>query len=268
MCCSLSLFQLKHNTEHVYSSLTHLSMIDRMSSPPLIVFGHSLGAILAYELARRLASSSPRVLRVSHLIISASNNPSIVTAIAKANTGSRLPPGTRKYHTLSDDALIEVIVSMGNAREGVDTSFLRSVLPLLKADFTALETYDIRAAENRMVLDCPISLFGGGVDPDVCVDSLEGWRLATTASVSLQVNDCGDWCVYVCMCVCACATATPCDDACAVIMCVSDLPTARSSVPNRPRGQAHDAGAHQERHPGRHHVRLKYCQWQWRQRVR
>jgi surfactin synthase thioesterase subunit len=125
---------------------------------PLAFFGHSMGAVLAFEVARRLP---PQVLFAS---------------------GRRAPSRVREetVHLRDDDGLVAEILALSGTDSRVldDQELLRMVLPAIRADYTAIETY-------RMVpgplLDCPIEVLLGVDDPKVTEDEALAWAQHTTA---------------------------------------------------------------------------------------
>lgn len=131
---------------------------------PFAIFGHSLGALVAFELCRVLQSDNK--VSPSCLIVSGSRQPHASFADADVHG---LPDGEfldclhDRYHAIPD------IVRQN--RELADI-----VLPALRADFELLETY--RLAETSR-LTCPIVALGGTMDQTVSPAELEGWSRHT-----------------------------------------------------------------------------------------
>ncbi len=139
---------------------------------PFMFFGHSMGAVLACETAHALARrQAPMPL---HLIVS-----------------GRRPPGMpgmeAPIHRLPDDAFIAAV---GDRYGAIPAELIREpevmalMLPGLRADFTALETFQ---PGPRAPLDCPISVFGGVHDRLAPRAHLEAWRGQTTGPVRLRL---------------------------------------------------------------------------------
>jgi surfactin synthase thioesterase subunit len=127
---------------------------------PLALFGHSMGAIVAFELARALGRD------VVHLIASGSAGPS-------------LPRGGRGLHQLPHDELVAELERLGGTPEEVlqNRELLDLLVPRLRADLTASETYRRRPAP---LLACPITVLGGRDDRAVSGASLAAWADETT----------------------------------------------------------------------------------------
>jgi medium-chain acyl-[acyl-carrier-protein] hydrolase len=137
--------------------------------PPFALFGHSLGAMVAFEVARRLlAGGQPPV----HLLVSGAHAP-------------HLTRRARQYHQLPDAEFLREITQLGGTPpELVDhAELLELLLPALRADFTAAETYE---REPGQPLPCPITAFGGAADPLVDRPALEGWSAHTAAGFRLH----------------------------------------------------------------------------------
>lgn len=138
---------------------------------PLTFFGHSMGAVLAFEVARFLTSRGGPAPR--HLVVSGRRPPDM--------------PGTETpIHRLSDD---KFIAEIGRRYGAVPAELLREpevlalLLPGLRADFASLETF---RPGMRPPLDCPISAFGGTHDPLTPRAHLEAWRRQTTGAFRVR----------------------------------------------------------------------------------
>lgn len=129
-------------------------------------FGHSMGAIVAYEVARRLAQlGAPQP---QHLFLSARAVPDL------ENTSEPL-------RFLANETFIDKLhQTYGAVPEAIRKSAeLQEVfLPILRADVELLETHTEADVDP---LDCPLTVLGGVDDPAITSAMLAGWRARTSA---------------------------------------------------------------------------------------
>jgi medium-chain acyl-[acyl-carrier-protein] hydrolase len=138
---------------------------------PFAFFGHSMGALIAFELAHELArrgASGPR-----HLFVSARRAP-------------RLPSREGPIANLPEPEFLVHLRELNGTPEEVlaHAELMELLLPLLRADFALHESFVYRAAEPLAV---GISAFGGLADPDVTREDLAGWREETRGSFGLRM---------------------------------------------------------------------------------
>lgn len=131
---------------------------------PLVLFGHSMGATLAFELAQRIP--------VAHLIVSGRRAPS--------------QPRADVTHLASDDALLAAVTAMGGTSPEVmeDDELRALILPPLRADYYAAETYRWDPAPP---LRTPVTVCIGDEDPKTTVEQARVWAGHTTAPTTLEV---------------------------------------------------------------------------------
>ncbi|OLZ70778.1 hypothetical protein AV521_12195 [Streptomyces sp. IMTB 2501] len=137
---------------------------------PYALFGHSFGALLAYELTRRIeraALPAPRALLVS------------------ASRAPHVPP-VKRVSERSDEALLEwLLKNDGMPRELLKyTAFVTYAMRAIRADLVLAETYSV---ERPDPVGCPLHAFGGSHDPVVPPTDLDAWRGYTTADFSVTV---------------------------------------------------------------------------------
>jgi medium-chain acyl-[acyl-carrier-protein] hydrolase len=162
--------------EQAYSALPPLieelaNALNPALDMPFAFFGHSMGALIAFELTRYLAQRTG--LHPRHLFISAHRAP-------------QLPDSRPSIYHLADSAFIEELRHLnGTPREVLaNEELMELLLPQLRADFTLVETYRYVAQEP---LSCPISAFGGWQDTEVKQEEIAAWRVQTANVFSLHM---------------------------------------------------------------------------------
>lgn len=137
---------------------------------PFAFFGHSMGALVSFELARELRRRRRR--EPGYLFISAQAAPQIP-----------IPPGLR--NRMPDFELVqELRQSCGTPEEVLqDGSLMELLLSVLRADFSLVETYIFSPEEP---LNCPIAVFGGEQDAEAGLEDLTAWRQQTSGAFALR----------------------------------------------------------------------------------
>ncbi len=138
---------------------------------PFALLGHSLGALVAFELARELRrqQAPPPV----HLFVLGHSAPHIAA-------------GCAPVHRLPDDEFVAEVRRMGGTPDEVlaHAELRALMLPILRADFALSEGYRYADAPP---LACPITALGGLADEHVSRERLQGWQMQTSATFSLHM---------------------------------------------------------------------------------
>lgn len=131
---------------------------------PYALFGHSLGALMAFEVARQLKRQGYQT--PWQLVVSSCRAP-------------QLSVRDRSIHNLPDNELIDAIRDYKGTPESllVDHEMMALVLPILRADFKMVETYQYQSGPK---LRCPLTVYGGRNDESVSLQHLLAWREQTT----------------------------------------------------------------------------------------
>jgi medium-chain acyl-[acyl-carrier-protein] hydrolase len=139
---------------------------------PYAFFGHSLGAMMAFEVARELRRRGAPGLR--RLFVAARKAPSLSDPVLN-------------IRNMSEAQLIATVSSRFNAIPDAileDRELLALFLPVLRADLEIIETYHYT---EEPPLDCPISAFGGLGDASNPQSEIEQWKSFTTSTFSLRM---------------------------------------------------------------------------------
>ncbi len=138
---------------------------------PYAIFGHSMGALIGFELIRYLRRNH-RPLPL-HLFVSGRNAPTI--------PDDTDPP----LHTLPDEQFMMKLKELDGTPEAVlqHRELMELLLPILRADFGLCENYVYRPEPP---LEIPITAFGGLKDVSVPPPHIEAWKEQTRARFSAR----------------------------------------------------------------------------------
>ncbi|MEV5886902.1 alpha/beta fold hydrolase [Streptomyces sp. NPDC052020] len=135
---------------------------------PLALFGHSMGALVAAEVARRLVDEGAPPLTV---IVS----------------GRRSPTSFRdeSVHRRDDQGIVAEMARLGGSDVRVfeDPEMRSLLLPVIRADYEAVETYRYRPGPP---LPCPLLVLLGDNDPVASVEEAHGWAEHTSGGFELR----------------------------------------------------------------------------------
>ncbi|MEV7119222.1 thioesterase II family protein [Kitasatospora griseola] len=141
----------------------------RWDDLPLTLFGHSMGALVAFEVARRIERAGGRI---DHLFLSGRKGPSADRPDAS--------------HPVDDEGIVAELKAMSgtDARLLEDEELLGMVLPALRGDYRAVGAY---RADRDAAVSCPVTALVGDQDHWAPVPEAARWRDRTTAAFDLKV---------------------------------------------------------------------------------
>jgi surfactin synthase thioesterase subunit len=151
----------------------HVSgILERQPPLPLSIFGHSMGAVLGFEVARRLEASGREGAVPVRLFAS----------------GRRAPSTHRdeRVHLRDDAGVIAEVRALNGTASSLlgDDEIMRAALPSLRADYRAAETYTCAA---DIKVNCPITVLTGDSDPKTTLEEAKAWAGHTRGSFDLRV---------------------------------------------------------------------------------
>ncbi len=143
--------------------------IDPFLGKPFAFFGHSMGAVVAFELSRLLRRLHG--LRPTHLFVSGHSAPQV-------------PNRHERTYDLPESEFIEELRRLnGTPREVLEhPELMELMIPTLRTDFEVCQTYSYAPGPP---LDCPITAFVGS-DDEVGYEDQEAWREQTVSHFSLH----------------------------------------------------------------------------------
>jgi surfactin synthase thioesterase subunit len=136
---------------------------------PYVLFGHSLGSRIAFELACRIKKQHGRP--PSHFIASGSRAP-------------HLSINSKKKSQSTDDQFIFELKELGGTPDEVlqNHELVQLLLPMLRADFNIAEQYQA----NQVQIDCPFTILSGDIDHGITKPELQAWQDLTEQDIALE----------------------------------------------------------------------------------
>ena len=137
---------------------------------PYVLFGHSLGALVAFEASREMTERGDPPNR---LVVSAHRAPQV-------------PLGGSALHDLPRDEFVAELRRLNGTPDEVLThsDLMDLMLPILRADFRLTEEYEYHQGPQ---LECPISSYVGLHDSGVRLDDVDPWRRETRGDFIVRV---------------------------------------------------------------------------------
>ncbi|MGK5090749.1 alpha/beta fold hydrolase [Deltaproteobacteria bacterium TL4] len=138
---------------------------------PFLFFGHSMGALISFELTRYLR-------RRNHVLP--------LQLLVAAHRAPHLPRGFPPLHNLSEKQLWEELRLLGGTPKEVlaNAELMQMITPTIRSDFQVCERYRYM---NEPILDCRISAFAGKEDARVRPAEIEAWQEHSTKKVNFYV---------------------------------------------------------------------------------
>ena len=133
---------------------------------PAAFLGHSMGALIAFEVARELREAG---------------RPPLLCLFASGHRAPQMPNTDMHWHSAGDAVLLKMIRHWGGTSDEIlaDEKVASLFLPVLRADLEAAAGYRYIPGA---ALDCPIVAFGGTGDAEAPIDDLMAWQVQTTAT--------------------------------------------------------------------------------------
>lgn len=144
-----------------------IPLLDR----PYAFFGHSMGALLCYELTRALRRQGA---------------PAPIALALSGRRAPTVPNPDPPLHVLTDAAFVETMRSRYDGIPQIvleQPDLMRLLLPTLRRDIEAIETHVFRPEPP---LNLPFLLYGGADDRQAPSDSLAAWRALTTGEAPMR----------------------------------------------------------------------------------
>jgi|SRR5579859_4299095 len=166
----------KRMTEQAFTRIVPLvnaiaDHVGPLTGSPYALYGHSMGALIAFELAHELLRR--RCAGPQHLFVSGHRAPQ------RPRTGRAL------FRLPHDEFIGELGKLNGTPREVLDNPELMELfIGPLRADFEIVDTYEYHPAAQ---LPCPITVYGGLEDKEVPAESCRAWQEQTSASCKVRM---------------------------------------------------------------------------------
>jgi medium-chain acyl-[acyl-carrier-protein] hydrolase len=139
---------------------------------PFAFFGHSMGATLAFEIARQLRRDGyPIPVKLFTACCPPPHRPIQRPFIHELPENEFVAELQRRYNAIPETIL-------------QNQELVQIFLPSLRADFTMIETY---AYATEKPLECSIAAFGGLQDKAISLQEIQEWQIQTTSHFNLEM---------------------------------------------------------------------------------
>jgi medium-chain acyl-[acyl-carrier-protein] hydrolase len=134
-------------------------------------FGHSMGALLAFELARSLRRNDGR--EPDHLFVAGAKAPQVKDREIE-------------IHKLPDKEFLDRLLELEGTEAEIFSKpdLLELLIPIVRSDFECVETYSYR---DETPLSCPVSAYGGLMDGSCPQQDQRQWQSVTTGTFALRM---------------------------------------------------------------------------------
>lgn len=157
------------------------TVVRPLADRPLTFFGHSMGATLAFEVARRLEAEG-------------------IVLTGLFASGRRAPSTHRDewIHLRDDAGLIAEVRRLSGTEAQLldDDELVRMVLPAIRSDYQAIETYRYQPGPD---VSCPVVALIGTDDPKMTMDEATAWARHTTVKFRLRTFPGGHFYLNSCL---------------------------------------------------------------------